>query len=43
VSFGSECKYELKPSDLVCPESATSALERLIWATSWETRSDPVW
>jgi hypothetical protein len=25
VSFGSECKYELKPSDLVCPESAVFA------------------
>jgi hypothetical protein len=42
VSFGSECKYELKPSDLVCPESAIIAWERLIWATSWETHSVPV-
>src|SRR5579864_4163622 len=43
VSFGSECNYELKPSDLVCPESAIPGWERLIWATSWETHSVPVW
>src|SRR5271169_5011039 len=42
VSFGSECKYELKPSDLVCPVSAAFAWPRIIWATSWETHSVPV-
>src|SRR5216683_1269559 len=42
VSFGSECKYDLKPSDLLWSKCAVIARERLIWATSWGIHSGPV-
>jgi hypothetical protein len=34
VSFGVECKYELKPADLSRSESPEIAKKRIIWATS---------